>query len=53
MQLSNQDAEQLLKEAMEALRQGRPADARTRFETVTGTGRAAAPVWLNAAACAP
>ncbi|HYI48297.1 MAG TPA: aspartyl/asparaginyl beta-hydroxylase domain-containing protein [Allosphingosinicella sp.] len=52
MQLSNQDAEQLLKEAMEALRQGRPADARAGFETVTGTGRAAAPVWLfQAAAC--
>jgi aspartyl/asparaginyl beta-hydroxylase (cupin superfamily) len=52
MQLSNQDAEQLLKDAMEALRQGRPADARTGFETVTKTGRAAAPVWLyQAAAC--
>jgi Aspartyl/Asparaginyl beta-hydroxylase len=46
MQLTQQEAEHLLREGVEALRQGRPADARRRFESVTQTGRANAQIWL-------
>lgn len=46
MQLSNQEAENLIREGVEALQQGRSADARARFEPVTQTGRANAQIWL-------
>jgi tetratricopeptide (TPR) repeat protein len=46
MQLTNQDAEKLIREGAEALRQGRAAEARERFERVTQTGRANAQIWL-------
>jgi hypothetical protein len=46
MQLTNQEAEKLIREGADALRQGRAADARARFESVTRTGRANAQVWL-------
>jgi aspartyl/asparaginyl beta-hydroxylase (cupin superfamily) len=46
MQLSNQDAERLVREGADALRQGRAAEARLRFEQVTATGRATAQIWL-------
>lgn len=46
MQLSNQEAEILIREGVDALRQGRPADARERFENVTRTGRANGQIWL-------
>jgi hypothetical protein len=52
MQLSNQEAERLLREGVDALRQNRPKDARQLFAEVTQTGRAGAQVWLLlAAAC--
>ncbi len=52
MQLSNQEAERLIRDGADALRQGRPRDARTRFERLTQTGRANAQIWLLlAAAC--
>jgi aspartyl/asparaginyl beta-hydroxylase (cupin superfamily) len=40
MQLTNQEAERLVREGVEALRQGRSGEARGRFERVTQTGRA-------------
>ena len=46
MQLSNQEAERLVREAVDALQQGRPDEARRRLETVTATGRANAQIWL-------
>ena len=46
MQLSNQEAERLLREGVDALRQGRPAEARASFESVTRTGRANGQIWL-------
>lgn len=52
MQLSNQEAERLVREGVDALRQGDPVKARRRFETVTRTGRANGQIWLLlAAAC--
>jgi aspartyl/asparaginyl beta-hydroxylase (cupin superfamily) len=52
MQLSNQEAERLVREGVDALRQGRAGDARARLETVTQTGRANGQIWLLlAAAC--
>src|SRR6185369_5324743 len=52
MQLTNQDAEKLIRAGVDALQQGRAADARDRFAQVTATGRANAQVWmLLAAAC--
>lgn len=52
MQLTNQEAERLTREGIDALRQGRPAEARRCLETVTATGRAGAQIWLLlAAAC--
>lgn len=46
MQLSNQEAERLVRDGADALRQGRPHDARQRFERLTQTGRANAQIWL-------
>jgi aspartyl/asparaginyl beta-hydroxylase (cupin superfamily) len=46
MQISNQDAERLVREGVEALRRARPAEARDCFEKVAATGRANAQVWL-------
>jgi aspartyl/asparaginyl beta-hydroxylase (cupin superfamily) len=46
MQLSNQEAERLAREGVEALRQGRSAEARIRFERVTQSGRASPQIWL-------
>lgn len=46
MQLSPEDAERLAREGVEALRQGRAADARQRFDAVAQSGRANAQVWL-------
>src|SRR3954468_11099424 len=52
MQLSNQEAERLVREGVDALRAGRPAEARDRFRSVTETGRANAQIWmLLATAC--
>jgi aspartyl/asparaginyl beta-hydroxylase (cupin superfamily) len=52
MQLTNQDAEKLIRAGVDALQQGRAADARDRFAQVTATGRANAQGWLLlAAAC--
>ena len=45
-QLSNQEAEALLRSGVEALRQGRPAEARALFQRVTDTGRANGQIWL-------
>src|SRR6478736_2798808 len=46
MQLSSQEQDVLIREGVEALRQGRAADARTRFERLTA-GAAGNPVsWL-------
>jgi aspartyl/asparaginyl beta-hydroxylase (cupin superfamily) len=46
MQISNQDAERLVREAFDALQQGRTDEARRRLDTVTATGRANAQIWL-------
>jgi aspartyl/asparaginyl beta-hydroxylase (cupin superfamily) len=46
MQLTNQEAERLVREGVEALRQGRHGEARARLEQVTATGRAGAQIWL-------
>jgi aspartyl/asparaginyl beta-hydroxylase (cupin superfamily) len=46
MQLSNQEAERLAREGVDALQRGRPRDARARFESLTQTGRANAQIWL-------
>ena len=46
MQISNKEAERLVREGADALRQGRPGEARTRFEKITGTGRANGQIWL-------
>lgn len=52
MQLSDQEAERLVRDGADALRQGRPRDARELFERLTRTGRANAQIWLLlAAAC--
>lgn len=52
MQLSDQEAGRLVRDGAEALRQGRPRDARELFERLTQTGRANAQIWLLlAAAC--
>lgn len=42
----NQEAERLLRESVEALRQGRPDEARSLVEKVTATSGAGAPAWL-------
>ena len=46
MQLSNEEAERLVREGVDALRHGRNRDARDRFERVAQTGRANAQIWL-------
>ncbi|HEY0627349.1 MAG TPA: aspartyl/asparaginyl beta-hydroxylase domain-containing protein [Allosphingosinicella sp.] len=46
MQLNNQEIERLAREGVAALQQGRPAEARSRFESVTATGRAGVQIWL-------
>lgn len=46
MQFSNQEAERLVREAVEVLQQGRPDEARGRLDAVTATGRAGAQIWL-------
>jgi len=52
MQLSSHEAERLVRDGFDALRNGRPGDARERFEKVTQTGRANSQIWLLlAAAC--
>lgn len=45
-QLSNQEAERLVREGIAALQQGRLQEARARFEAVTGTGLANLQIWL-------
>jgi aspartyl/asparaginyl beta-hydroxylase (cupin superfamily) len=45
-QLSNQEAERLVRSGAEALRQGRPSEARSLFQRVTDTGRANGQIWL-------
>ncbi|HEX8380301.1 MAG TPA: aspartyl/asparaginyl beta-hydroxylase domain-containing protein [Allosphingosinicella sp.] len=44
--LSNQEAERLVREGVEALRQGRPSQASTLFRRVTDTGRASGQIWM-------
>ena len=52
MQLSDLEAQRLVRDGAEALRQGRAGDARQRFERLAQTGRANAQIWLLlAAAC--
>ncbi|WP_422061024.1 aspartyl/asparaginyl beta-hydroxylase domain-containing protein [Sphingopyxis sp.] len=52
VQLSDQEAERLAREGVEALGRGKPAEARERFERVTRSGRANAQIWmLLAVAC--
>ena len=46
MQISNQEAERLVREAVDALQSGRPDEARRRLDTVVATGRASAQIWL-------
>src|SRR3954463_14070826 len=46
MQLSNQEAERLIREGVDALRQGRPAEARAGFERVAETPMANAQILL-------
>ncbi|HEX6374727.1 MAG TPA: aspartyl/asparaginyl beta-hydroxylase domain-containing protein [Allosphingosinicella sp.] len=49
MQISDQEAERLVREGVAALQQRRPAEARMRFERVTEAGRANPQIWLLAA----
>ncbi|THD36099.1 MAG: hypothetical protein E7773_09205 [Sphingomonas sp.] len=52
MQLSNEEAVALVRRGVEALQQGRAAEARRCFERVTQTGRANVQIWLlHATAC--
>src|SRR3954471_20809270 len=46
MELSSQEAERLIREGVDALRQGRPAEARAGFERVAGTPMANAQILL-------
>ena len=46
MQLSNQEAERLAKEGVDALQRGQPAIARARFESIAQSGRANGQIWL-------
>ena len=45
-QLSNQEAERLIRTGVEALQQGRPSEATALFRKVTDTGRANSQIWL-------
>jgi aspartyl/asparaginyl beta-hydroxylase (cupin superfamily) len=49
-QLSNQEAERLVRSGVEALQQGRPSEARSLFQRVTDTGRASGQIWMLLAA---
>src|SRR5258708_6327718 len=52
MQLGNQETERLTREGVQALQQGRVAEARGRFEAVAETGQGGAQIWLlRAIAC--
>jgi hypothetical protein len=52
VRLTDREAERLVRDGADALRQGRPREARERFERLTGEGRANAQIWLLlAAAC--
>lgn len=52
MQLTSQDADRLAREGVAALQAGRAADARRRFDEVTGAGFQNAEIWmLTATAC--
>jgi aspartyl/asparaginyl beta-hydroxylase (cupin superfamily) len=52
MSITNQEAEHMVRGGVEALRGGRPADARNLFERLTATGRANIQIWLLlASAC--
>ena len=46
MQLTTDEAIRLIRDGAEALRQGRAAVARDKFETVTRTGRANGQIWM-------
>lgn len=53
MQASGRDPEQLMREGVEALSQGRASEARTHFETLTASGLSSERAWLLlAASCA-
>ncbi|MGQ3099431.1 MAG: aspartyl/asparaginyl beta-hydroxylase domain-containing protein [Sphingopyxis solisilvae] len=52
MQLTNIDAERIVREGVDALQRGQADIARARFETITQSGRANAQIWmLLAVAC--
>ncbi len=52
MQLTNIDAERIVREGVDALQRGQTDLARARFETITQSGRANAQIWmLLAVAC--
>jgi aspartyl/asparaginyl beta-hydroxylase (cupin superfamily) len=46
MQISNQEAERLVMEAVSAFQAGRPDEARRRLDSVVASGRAGAQIWL-------
>jgi len=46
MQIGNQEAERLTREGIQALQQGRVAEARSRFEAVVAGGEGGAQTWL-------
>lgn len=46
MEISHQEAERLVGEALDAIQLGRPDEARRRLDTVVATGRADARIWL-------
>src|SRR4029453_5544035 len=46
MQLTRQEADSLFQSGVEALRQGQAADARARFERLTGAGATGELPWL-------
>ncbi len=52
MQLTSQDADRLAREGIAALQAGRAAEARSRFDQVTGAGFQNVEIWmLTATAC--
>ncbi|HET9428919.1 MAG TPA: aspartyl/asparaginyl beta-hydroxylase domain-containing protein [Allosphingosinicella sp.] len=52
MPISDQDAQRLIREGVDALQQGRPAEARSRFESVAQSGGTSAQLFLlTATAC--
>jgi thioredoxin-like negative regulator of GroEL len=44
--LTNQAAQRLIMEGVTSLQQGRPAEARERFQEIAQTGRANSQIWL-------